>query len=88
MSDEPEFKIERIAGEPEEWLRDFIRDALQAHAGRIHGVCIHLEVLSADDGGETSGCISFYNWPSSAQLQGRLHTTVTQLALRHLGLLS
>lgn len=85
MSDEEECVVRRIHGSPEEWLREFIDQQLKANAGRIYGVCVHLEIT--EEGGETSGCVSYINWPSSAQLQGRLHTTITQLSLKHLGLM-
>jgi len=74
-------KVERIHGKPEDWLRDFIEHALRSYSGRILGACIHLEILEPD--GDGSGCVSWYDWPSSAQLQGRLQTTVYQLAERH-----
>jgi hypothetical protein len=78
-----ESNIVRIKGKPEEWLREFVSKQLAENSGRIYGVCLHMEVLEPD--GETSGCTTFIDWPSSAQLQGRLQTTITEIAMRHLG---
>lgn len=79
-----EHNVVRIHGRPEEWLREFVENALKQHSGRIYGACLHLEVLDDEDG-ETSGCIAYIDWPSSAQLLGRLQTTITQYAMRLLG---
>jgi len=78
-----EASITRIGGDPEHWCREFLEEMLEKHSGRIYGICVHLELLGED--GESSGCTTYWDWPSSAQLQGRLSTTITQLALRHLG---
>lgn len=81
---ENELNVHRISGAPEEWIADFLRQGLAKYGGRIYGAAVHLEVHSEDDP-ESSYCLFFFNWPSTAQMQGRLSTSVTNLALRHLG---
>lgn len=87
MAADPErqMNIVRIHGAPEDWLRDFLREKLALFAGKIYGAAIHLEITCEEEP-EASYCITYWSWPSAAQLQGRLATTVVQLGLRHLGL--
>lgn len=75
-----ETQIIRIHGDPEQWLRDFVDHELSQHKGKIAGVCLHLEIL--EEGGESSFSQCYKDWPSTAQLIGRLFTTATDLAQR------
>jgi hypothetical protein len=80
-----EVNVHRIHGSPEQWLREFIETTLAAYPGRVYGACVHLEIQDEADP-ESSFTSVYFNWPSSAQMMGRLFTTATQLALRHCGL--
>lgn len=72
-----EAKIVRIAGNLEDWLRDFANRNLADYKGRIRGVCVHLDI---EDGPEFSFARVYQRWDSRHHLQGVLMTTVTRLA--------
>lgn len=74
-----EHNIIRIHGEPEEFLQEFIEKRLEEYAGRVYGVCIHLEVRDAEDPEQSFTCV-YYKWPSQKQLMGALTITTHQLA--------
>lgn len=69
----------RIHGAPEDWLREFVEKRLGEFAGRIQGVCVHLEVTDEEDPDDSFTAV-YQNWPQRKQLIGALTITIHQLA--------
>jgi hypothetical protein len=74
---EPAKKIHRIAGDPVQWLQEFL-DVFKGHEGTVVGVCLLVATRDPDDH-ESSNVQIFSDWKNRMELVGQLQCLIHTL---------